>query len=242
MTLVLLPGLMCDGRIFHHQTSAFADAIAVPGYGLVDDLQSMAMRVLDLAPPRFAVLGHSMGARVALEIVRVAPDRVERLALISTGVHPVRVGEAHKRYVLGDLGRVRGMAALVDVWLPPMIAPANRESDLLVAPLRQMCIDAGLATYEAQIKALLDRPEVESLLPRVSCPTLIMTGSEDAWSPPDQHHQIAQAIPRSVFRIADGAGHMLPVENAVALNRAIAEWMSWPAGASSQRASVSQGA
>lgn len=228
MTLVLLPGLMCDGRIFHHQTAAFPDAIAVPGYGLDDDLRLMAKRVLDLAPPRFALLGHSMGARVALEVVRVAPDRVERLALISTGVHPVRPGEAHKRYVLGDLGRAEGMAALVDAWLPPMIAPANRENDLLVAPLRQMCMEAGLATYEAHIRALLDRPEVESLLPRVSCPTLIMTGSEDAWSPPDQHRHIAQAIPRSVFRVADGAGHMLPIENAVALNRAIAEWLSEP--------------
>jgi pimeloyl-ACP methyl ester carboxylesterase len=91
-----------------------------------------------------------------------------------------------------------------------------------------MCIEAGLATYEAHIKALLDRPEVESLLPHISCPTLIMTGSEDAWSPPDQHRQIAQAVPHSVLRIAEGAGHMLPVENAAALNGAIAEWLSQP--------------
>jgi pimeloyl-ACP methyl ester carboxylesterase len=78
-----------------------------------------------------------------------------------------------------------------------------------------------LVTYEAHIKALLDRPEVESLLPRISCPTLIMTGSEDVWSPPDQHCQIAQAIPQSLLRIAEGAGHMLPVENAGVLNRAM---------------------
>ena len=226
LTLVLLPGLICDDRMFLRQTEALPGAIAIPGYGLDDDLRTMAGRVLNLAPPRFALLGHSMGARVALEIVRAAPDRVERLALVSTGVHPVRIGEADKRYALGDLGRTRGIAALVDAWLPPMIAPGNRNNDILVAPLRQMCIDAGLATYEAHIKALLDRPEVESLLPRISCPTLIMTGSEDAWSPPEQHRQIAQAIPHSVFRIADGAGHMLPVENAGALNGAIAEWLS----------------
>jgi pimeloyl-ACP methyl ester carboxylesterase len=222
----MLPGLMCDARMFAHQTEAFPDTLAICGYELDNDLRSMAARVLRLAPPRFALLGHSMGARVALEIVRTAPSRVDRLALVSTGVHQVRIGEAHKRYLLGDLGRVSGIAALVDAWLPPMIAPANRDNDLLVAQLRQMCIEAGLASYEAHIKALLDRPEVESLLPRISCPTLIMTGCEDVWSPPDQHRQIAQAIPQSVLRIAEGAGHMLPVENAGALNLAIAEWLA----------------
>jgi pimeloyl-ACP methyl ester carboxylesterase len=100
----------------------------------------MAARVLRLAPPRFALLGHSMGARVALEIVRTAPTRVDRCALVSTGVHQVRIGEAHKRYVLGDLCRISGIAVLVDAWLPPMIAPANRDNDLLFAQLRQMCI------------------------------------------------------------------------------------------------------
>jgi pimeloyl-ACP methyl ester carboxylesterase len=225
MTLVLLPGLMCDDRIFHNQTAAFADTIAVPGYDLDDDLRSMALRVLDLAPPCFALLGHSMGARVALEIVRAAPDRVERLVLVSTGVHGVRPGEADKRYALRDIGRDKGMAALVDAWLPPMVAPANRADEALMESLGAMCVDAGLDVYEAQIAALLARPELNSLLPTIACPTLVATGSQDIWSPPEQHRMIAAAIPNATLCVIEGAGHMLPAEKPAALNRAIAQWL-----------------
>jgi pimeloyl-ACP methyl ester carboxylesterase len=226
MTLVLLPGLMCDDRIFREQTAALPDTIAVPGYGLDDDLRSMAKRVLDLAPPGFALLGHSMGARVALEIVRAAPDRVERLALVSTGVHGVRPGEADKRYALRDIGRDKGMAALVDAWLPPMMAPASQQNEALVASLGEMCIDAGTEVYDAQIAALLTRPELDSLLPTIACPTLVATGSEDIWSPPAQHREIADAIPNATLCVIKGAGHMLPAEKPEALNLAIGKWLS----------------
>jgi pimeloyl-ACP methyl ester carboxylesterase len=228
MTLVLLPGLMCDARIFRDQTTAFPDSIVLPGYGLDDDLRSMAMRVLDLAPPRFALLGHSMGARVALEVVRAAPDRVERLTLVSTGVHGVRPGEAEKRYALRDLGRDNGMGALVDAWLPPMVAPANRCREALMASLTTMCVEAGLDVYEAQIAALLARPELDTLLPTIACPTLVATGAEDVWSPPEQHRAIATAIANATLCIIEGAGHMLPAEEPQALNRAIARWLALP--------------
>jgi len=173
LSLIMLPGLMCDSRIFRAQEAAFPTAIAFPGYGLENNLASMAKQVLEFAPDRFALLGHSMGARVALEIVRVAPDRVSHLALVSTGTHSVRPGEADKRYALRDLGREQGIAALVEAWLPPMIAPENLDREELVGSLTQMCIDAGLNTFESQTEALLGRPEVESLLPRISCPTLV---------------------------------------------------------------------
>lgn len=225
MTLVLLPGLICDARIFDAQTAAFPDAIAVPGYDRDSDLRHMALRVLDLAPSRFALLGHSMGARVALEIVRAAPERVERLALVSTGVHGVRPGEAEKRYALRDLARDKGMAALVDAWLPPMVSPANRRNEALMASLNAMCFDAGLDVYEAQITALLGRPELDSLLPTIACPTLVATGAEDLWSPPAQHRAIADTIPNATLCVIEGAGHMLPAENPQALNHAIARWL-----------------
>jgi len=226
--LVLLPGLMCDGRVFAGQLAAFPDAIAIEGYGLDDSLTAMAARVLKQAPDRFALLGHSMGARVALEVVRAAPSRVERLALVSTGTHTVRPGEAEKRHALRDLGRDRGIEALVDVWLPPMIAPANLADTALVAAMRQMCIDAGLATFEAQIAALLARPEVESLLPDIRIPTLVAVGSGDVWSPPQQHREIADALPSAIMRVIEGAGHMLPAEDPRALNAAIADWLAAP--------------
>lgn len=118
---VLLPGLLCGQLVFSAQTAAFAVS-SVAAYGDADRLEAMAGRVLAAAPARFALLGHSMGGRVALEIMRLAPERVTRLALVSTGVHPVAPGEAEKRHTLRDIGRAHGMEALVDQWLPPSSA------------------------------------------------------------------------------------------------------------------------
>jgi pimeloyl-ACP methyl ester carboxylesterase len=228
LPLLMLPGLICDSRIFAAQAEAFGQVWPVPDYGDAATLADMARRVLDAAPPRFALLGHSMGARVALEIVRSAGDRVDRLALLSTGVHLPGEGEAAKRYALRDLGRQHGMAALVDAWLPPMLAPSHA-SGALYEELHAMCVAAGLARFEAQIAALLLRPEVESLLPTIACPTLIAVGSEDRWSPPAQHEAIAALIPGARLAVIDGAGHMLPAEYPDALNAVLADWLEQPA-------------
>jgi pimeloyl-ACP methyl ester carboxylesterase len=222
--LLLVPGLMCDSRIFGDQLSAFPQAM-VASYGDAVSLAEMARRVLETAPDQFALLGHSMGGRVALEIYRQAPDRVERMALLSTGVHPLRAGEREKRYALRDIGREQGMAALVDAWLPPMIGEAASRDTALVRQLRAMCVEAGLARFEAQIEALLSRPEVDDLLSRISVPTLVAVGSEDRWAPPEQHVAFAASIPDVRFVLIEGAGHMLPAEKPQQLNAAIAEWL-----------------
>ncbi|WP_420138018.1 alpha/beta fold hydrolase [Sphingomonas sp.] len=224
--LLLLPGLMCDSRIFQAQSAAFPQARVIADSGKERSLGEMAEWVLAAAPPQFALLGHSMGARVALEVVRRAPERVQRLALVSTGVHPVAQGEAEKRHALRDLGRSQGVAALVDAWLPPMVAPDRVNDVALMTALRAMCTSAGLERYEAQAAALLARPEVEPLLPSIAVPTLVATGSEDRWSPPAQHQRIAAAIPQADLQIISGAGHMLPAEAPDALNAVVARWLA----------------
>lgn len=222
--LVLLPGLICDQRIFSSQLETF-NAFAVNGFGLHSSIPEMASYVLRNAPARMSLLGHSMGARVALEVYRSAPERVERLALISTGVHSVRPGEAENRFALRDVGRRDGAAALVDRWLPPMVSAVGRADQALMQRLWQMCTEAGMDAFEAQITALLNRPEVESLLPTINIPTLVAVGELDIWSPPAQHQAIATAIPHAILRIISGAGHMLPAEAPEALNKIISEWL-----------------
>jgi pimeloyl-ACP methyl ester carboxylesterase len=226
--LLLVPGLMCDSRIFAGQLAGIPQAVPAAGFGEARTLPDMALRVLNAAPRRFALLGHSMGARVALELFRIAPERVERLALLSTGIHPVRPGEREKRYPLRDLGREKGMAALVDVWLPPMIGEAGSRDPVLVERLRAMCIDAGLTRFEAEIEALLSRPAVDSLLPRITVPTLVAVGSDDRWAPPEQHAAFAAQIPDARLAVIEGAGHMLPAEKPNEFNAAIAEWLAAP--------------
>ena len=226
--LVLLPGLMCDARVFAAQVARFPDAVAINGFGTLTSLADMARHALSQVSGRIALLGHSMGARVALEAWRIAPERIDRLALVSTGVHLPQPGEAEKRHALRDLGRAEGMAALVDRWLPPMVAPSRTDDAALIDPLRAMCIDAGLDAYIAQITALLDRPDVDSLLPSIDCPTLVAVGQEDAWSPPAQHAAIADRIAHSELVVTYGAGHMLPAEAPEHFNAAIADWLARP--------------
>jgi len=231
--LLFLPGLICDARVFAPQLAAFPGSRAVEGYGTADSLAAMARVALAFADregaERFDLFGHSMGGRVALEVFRLAPDRVRRLALSSTGVHSLGANEPEKRHALKAIGHEQGFEALVDAWLPPMVAEASRAKPELYAPMRQMSVEAGQAVFDAQIAALLGRPEQESLLPQIGCPTLVMTGELDTWSPPARHEGIATAIPNSNLVIVPGAGHMLPLEAPEAVNSAITDWLARPA-------------
>lgn len=226
--LLFLPGLACDARIYAPQLAAFADSRAVDGYGAADSLPEMARIALAQAPDSFDLFGHSMGGRVALEVYRLAPERVRRLALVSTGVHSLREGEAAKRAALQAIGWNHGFEKLVDTWLPPMVAEANRTKPEIYEPLHQMNVEAGQGVFDAQIHALVNRPEAESLLPQIACPTLVMTGELDAWAPPGQHAAIAAAIPHSELVIVPGAGHMIQLEAPAAVNAAIARWLARP--------------
>jgi len=227
--LLFLPGLACDARIYAPQLAAFPDSRAIDGYGTANSLVEMAGIALNQAPESFDLLGHSMGGRVALEVFRLAPERVRRLALVSTGAHALREGEAAKRQALQAIGWNHGFARLIDEWLPPMVAEANRARPEIYEPLRQMNTEAGQEVFDAQIHALLNRPEAESLLPQIACPALVMTGELDSWSGPEQHRQIAAAIPNSELVIVPGAGHMIQFETPQAVNSAIARWLQRPA-------------
>lgn len=231
--LLFLPGLICDARIYAPQSAAFADSLVVNGYGLADSLVDMAQIVLAEADragaDSFDLFGHSMGGRIALEVFRLAPQRVRRLALVSTGIHPPKDDEAANRAALQQIGYDHGFAALVDHWLPPMVAEANRADTALYSAMRTICLEQGQAMFDAQIKALLARPEIKSLLPQVTCPTLVMTGELDAWAPPKQHEAIAALLPDGQLVVVPDSGHMIQLEAPEAVNQAIAAWLARPA-------------
>ncbi|AOF95076.1 alpha/beta hydrolase family protein (plasmid) [Sphingobium sp. RAC03] len=227
--LIILPGLMCDSRMFGATLAAFPGSRAIDGYyGGADRIEAMADYALAHMPVRAALLGHSMGARIALEVVRKAPERIERLALVDTGVHTPKPGEREGRYALRDLGRTQGMAALVAQWLPPMLGFAGLRNEALMDSLYAMAVSAGLSVFEAQIEALLNRPSVDALLPTIACPTFAMVGRQDQWSPVAQHEAIVAAIPGAQLRVVEGAGHMMPAEAPEAFNQILREWLSWP--------------
>jgi pimeloyl-ACP methyl ester carboxylesterase len=234
-TLLLLPGLMCDASVWAPQVAALSPQVhcQVPDYGLRDSLTAMAQQVLDETPAeRFALAGHSMGGRVALEVLRLAPQRITHLALLDTGTHPRAAGEAGDkeragRMALLALAQAQGMRTMGQQWLRGMVHPAVLDTPLYEAMLA-MVARSSPAQFAAQIQALLGRPDAAPLLPGIACPTLVLTGRQDAWSPPAQHVLMAQAIPGAVLSIVEDCGHMSTLEQAQAVNAALAAWLARP--------------
>lgn len=231
-TLMLLPGLNCDAAVWAPQVAALKDQAhcVVPAWGLRDSLTAMAEQVLAEAPTeRFSVAGHSMGGRVALEVFRLAPQRVERLALLSTGTHPLAAGEAGEkekagRLALLQIARTQGMRAMGQQWARGMV-----HRDRLDTPVFEEVLDmlerGSAEQYAAQINALLTRPDAGPLLPTIACPTLVLTGREDAWSGPAQHEAMAAAIPGVQLVIVEHCGHMCTMEQPQAVSEALAAWL-----------------
>lgn len=226
-TVVLVPGLLCDETVWADQRTALEREydVLVPSLWGYDSIPGMARAVLDMAPDRFALAGHSLGARVALEAVRQAPDRVERLALLDTGIHLVRPGEPEKRQELVDLARREGMAALAARWLPPMVHPDRVDDPALMGPLTAMVCRATPDIFEGQVRALLARPDAALVLPGLRCPTLVACGRQDAWSPLAQHEEMAAMIPGARLEVIEDSGHMATVEAPEAMTALLLSWM-----------------
>jgi pimeloyl-ACP methyl ester carboxylesterase len=151
----------------------------------------------------------------------MAPERVEKLALLDTGIHPSGEAEPAKRQALIDIARNEGMAAMCARWLPPMLHSAHTA---LIPALTEMVLRSTPDTFANQQKALLDRPDARDVLPMIHCPTLVLCGREDQWSPVRQHEEIAAAIPTSKLVIVEHCGHMSPFEQPGAVTAALLEW------------------
>lgn len=225
--LYLLPGLLCDARIWAHQIAALGDVADIRvadlrGYRSIED---MAQGVLADAPPRFALAGHSMGGRVALQIVSAAPERVDRLALLDTGVHGPREEERESRGALVELGLAQGMAAVARKWLPPMVLAAHRADAALMAMLTDMVESMTPQVFADQTHALLTRPDATPQLGAIACPVMVGVGRDDLWSPVAQHEFIAGQIPGATLSIFEDSGHMAPAEAGAAVSAALRDWL-----------------
>ena len=224
--LLLLSGLLCDEAIWADIPDRLADVadVGIVAFRGFSSISAMAQHVLALAPQRFAAAGHSMGGRVALEVLRSAPHRVAGLALLNTGVHTVRDGELQSRGRLLRLAYEHGMSALAREWLPPMMAGGARTQDLMPR-LTAMVERSTPDSYAGQINALLNRPEALSVLPTIGVPTLLLSGSEDTWSPISQHETMRRRIPHATLFEIHGAGHMAPIERPEPVAVALREWL-----------------
>lgn len=232
LTLILVPGLLCDERVWLEQRAALSDLVEtrVAEHEMLDSLPALAQRILDSAPPRFAIAGHSMGGRVALEVFRAAPERIAGIALLDTGSHPLPRGKAGEmeengRYKLLAKAQSQGMRAMARDWVQGMVHPSRLKDTALIEGILDMFESKTPELYAAQIHALLKRPDGGPVLTRIRCPSLVLCGHDDTWSPPQQHRQISARILGSMFVDVPDCGHMSTIEQPQAVNKAFRRWL-----------------
>jgi pimeloyl-ACP methyl ester carboxylesterase len=224
---------MCDHTVWDVQIAALsdiADGRSMEWDASHTSLVKMAEAVLDTAPPRFALAGHSMGGRVAFEVYRRAPERVTHISVMNTGTAPLAQGAAGEeeergRRKLLDIAFREGIRPMAMEWLKGMI-PAARMSDVtLVEAIITMFERKTPELFLIQQEALLARPDARPVLPTISCPALVLTGQDDVWSPPVRHEEIAAAIPGSKLELVPKSGHMSTMERPAEVTAAMRVWL-----------------
>ena len=226
--LVLVPGLLCDGRLWHHQAEGLADLagrVLVPEVTGGDSVASMARGILDTAPDRFSLAGLSMGGYVALEVMRQAPERVEALALLDTSARPDTPEQTEVRLALIRLARAGRFDEVWQGLLPKIVHPERVEDPGLRSTVREMAHAVGPGGFERQERAIIGRPDSRPDLPGISCPALILCGRDDVLTPPRLHEELADGIPGARLRQIENCGHLSTLERPEAVTNAMREWL-----------------
>jgi pimeloyl-ACP methyl ester carboxylesterase len=242
--LLLLPGLLCDECVWEAQVAALSPRVncIVASHGMARSISEMARHALALLPghQRFAVAGHSMGGRCALEIMRLAPERVQGLALLDTGYQARPAGaqgeaELAGRMKLLALARAEGMRAMGRQWAAGMVHSAHAGTSSFERILA-MIERFTPAQFEAQIQALLSRPDAGDVLKDINVPTLLLCGREDAWSPLARHQDMQRLVRGSELRVIEACGHMSPMEQPEAVTQALSDWLTAVVGSQASSA------
>lgn len=225
--LVFLPGFMCDARLFGPQIAALRDGAGSPFCFPVSarTMADMACAVLAAAPEKIALCGLSMGGILALEVVRQAPERVERLALLDTTART----DAPKNYAIRTRQIEDVLAGKLDAVMRDELKPAYLVDSPHKPALLDLCLDMarslGPAAFEAQCLALRDREAYSDMLGDIDVPTLVLCGAEDRLCPPKLHEELHAAIKGSTFVMIENAGHLPTLEQPAATTAALKTWL-----------------
>jgi pimeloyl-ACP methyl ester carboxylesterase len=227
--LVLLPGMMCDARLFEPQIKALSEVadIWVGDITRHRTMEALAAAVLNEAPfPRFALAGLSMGGIVAMRVLAQASGRVTRLGLLDTN----HFAEAPERQALrqpqidrAKAGQLR--AVLVDEMKPNYLGPTHRTDQVLLDRVLAMGMDLGPEVFERQSLALRNRPDSSETLASYDGLTLLLCGEHDALCPPARHAAMAGLLRNADLVIVAGAGHLTTLEEPATVNEALRAWL-----------------
>lgn len=226
--LILLPGLLCDAALWAPQRDGLNDVadIRIGDLTRTDSIAAMAARVLADAPERFALAGLSMGGYVAFEIMRRAPARVTRLALLDTSARPdapERLQQRRDLIRLAQTGEFRGVTPRL---LPQWVHPENMKDPELVATVTAMTQRVGRDVFIRQQTAIMCRPDSRPGLVQIRVPTLVLCGRQDQATPVELAREIAADIPNARLEVIEQCGHLSTLEKPAAVNRALRQWLA----------------
>ncbi|MGA8817660.1 MAG: alpha/beta fold hydrolase [Xanthobacteraceae bacterium] len=227
LPIILVPGLNCSARLYAEQIPVLWQfgPVTVADHRRDNSMAAIARRILAGAPPRFAVAGLSMGGYIAFEIVRQAPGRVAKLALLDTGPGaevPERTAQRKPLIQLAQQGR---FAEVTEDQFPWLVHRKRHSDATLKAAVRAMNEDTGPEAYIRQQQAIMARPDSRPGLKAIDCPTLVLVGDDDRLTPPELSHEMAKAIPGAHLVVVPDSGHLSTMEQPQAVNVALVEWL-----------------
>lgn len=227
LPVVLIPGLNCSARLYAEQMPALWQfgPVAVADHRRGDSMARMARHILAAAPPRFALAGLSMGGYIAFEIMRQAPQRVAKLALLDTGARADTPERTEQRRPLVQMAADGRYADILDSQFPLLVHRSRHGDEKLKAQMRAMHQETGAAAYLRQQRAIIGRPDSRPGLAAITCPTLVLVGDADEATPPELAREIAAAIPGSRLVVVAECGHMSTLERPQAVTEALVEWL-----------------
>jgi pimeloyl-ACP methyl ester carboxylesterase len=214
--------------LWRAQVDDLADLAApeIPDLARDDTIAGMALRALAAAPPRFALAGLSMGGYVALEIMRRAPERVLRLALLDTSARTDTPGQAERRREAIGLAEVGRFDDVADRMLPNLVHPDRLADRALVSAIQAMARRLGKDGFLRKQRAIMGRIDGRPHLPRIACPTLVLCGREDASAPLALSEEMAALVPGARLEVVERCGHMSAMERPAEVSGALRRWLA----------------
>lgn len=229
LPVLFVPGLLCTAEVFAPQIAALWPYGPVTVASTLDgeSIPEIAAAILATAPPRFALVGISMGGHISLEIIRQAPARVIKLALLNTSARPDTAAQtAQRRALIAQARRSGNFPALIEQLTGAILHPAHQNDAMLRAIIARMCRTVGVDGFVRQQEAIIARLDSRPGLAAITAPTIVVAGDSDALIPLELARELTDAIPGARLVVIPKCGHGSTLEQPDAVNRALTEWMS----------------
>ncbi len=220
--LVLLSGLLSNNALWHHQAHDLSEIASVQIISSTQNTpEAMIQTVLETAPPTFALAGHSMGGWLCLEVIRRAPSRVSRLCLLNTTARSDSEEKRKKRLEMIQRAKQGKFKELVEEIIEHFVFNPSVKNDE-----KKMCLEVGPATFIAQEEAMGLRQECLSILPMISCPTLVVHAAKDRVFSLEEQRELSDRVQKGILAIVENSGHMSPMEAPQEITDLLRSWLT----------------